>query len=71
MQKYLKQDEENNDLKDKLKLADREVELQKDLVRKAKEEVLTKTQLDQQHDHQEKQSLRSMISKLQQEKERV
>lgn len=71
MQKYLRQDEESSELKEKLKLADREVEAQKDLVRKAKEEVLTKTQLEQQHDHQEKQSLRSMISKLQHEKERV
>lgn len=71
MQKYLRQDEESSELKEKLKLSDREVEAQKDLVRKAKEEVLTKTQLEQQHDHQEKQSLRSMISKLQHEKERV
>ena len=71
MQKYLRQDEESGELKEKLKVSEREVEAQKDLVRKAKEEVLTKTQLEQQHDHQEKQSLRSMISKLQHEKERV
>lgn len=47
MQKYLKQDEENNELKEKLKLAEREIETQKELVHKIKEEGLAKTQSEQ------------------------
>ena len=48
-----------------------DLEQQKELVKKLKEENITKSQEEQKQDQAEKQSLHSMITKLTQEKERI
>jgi len=58
-------------LKQKMKSMDVEMEKQKGLIKTLKDEALAKVQDESKHDQQEKQQLRVIITKLQQEKDRT
>ena len=69
MHKLLKENEEIADLKLKVKSKDAELEKQKALIKTLKDEALAKVQDGQKQDQDERQQLRAIIAKLQQEKE--
>ena len=71
LQKLMKASQNHEKTSKALNKCQSDLEQQKELVKKLKEENITKSQEELKQDQAEKQSLHSMISKLTHEKERI
>ena len=67
----MKEHDQCSDTKKCLKQVEKELETSKEVIRKLKEDTVSRTQEEKKQEEKEKQSLHQMISKLTQEKERV